>query len=61
MPNDKILREITMMRIVITQLRLLLGLQPEQKGGKFGNVQYLPSNRASDRAIESSSDRSMER
>ena len=34
--------DVTMMRIVITQLRLLLGLQPDQKGGKFGNVQYLP-------------------
>ena len=33
--------DVTMMRIVITQLRLLLGLQPEQKLGKFGNVQYL--------------------
>ena len=33
--------DITMMRIVITQLRLLLGLQPEQRKS-FGNVQYLP-------------------
>ena len=33
--------DVTMMRIVITQLRLLLGLQPEQKV-KFPNVQYLP-------------------
>ena len=33
--------DVTMMRIVITQLRLLLGLQPEQNQ-KFENVKYLP-------------------
>merc|ERR1712080_188160 len=32
---------VTMMRIVITQLRLLLGLQPEQNQ-KFKDLQYLP-------------------
>ena len=34
--------DVTMMRIVITQLRLLLGLQPEEQQEKLGNVQYLP-------------------